>query len=211
MSSETITVAKRTAIGSNASKRLRAQGQVPAILYGHGEENVNLSVRADALQGVIKHGTKLLTLTGDIADMAVLRQVQWDTYGTSVVHVDLHRVSATEAVEVTLPVHLHGEAPGIGEGGQLVFQTHELTIRCPAANIPEFITVSVSGLHLGKSIHAGEVTLPEGASMVTGSSRVVVQIVKPSENADDLAAAGAVEPELIRKEKAEKGKEAEAK
>ena len=202
MSSETITVKKREAVGSNASKRLRAQGQVPAILYGHGQENVNLSIRSEVIGNVIKRGTKLLSLSGDISDTAILRQVQWDTYSTEVVHVDLFRVSATETVEVTLPVHLHGEAPGTSEGGQLVFQTHELTILCPVANIPDHLVVSISGLHLGQSIHANEVTLPEGASLETAGSRIVVQIVKPAEITDDQLLPGAVEPELIRKEKA---------
>lgn len=201
MSSETISVSKRSDVGSNASKRLRSKGQVPAILYGHGEQNVNLTVQADTIRSVINHGTKLLSLTGDITDMAVLRQVQWDTYGIDVLHVDFHRVSASEAVEVTLPVKLHGEAPGIGEGGQLVFQTHELTIECPAALIPDHIEVSIAGLHLGQSIHAGEVKLPEGSTMVTGHSVIVVQCVKHAVDADDAEAAGVAEPELIRKEK----------
>jgi large subunit ribosomal protein L25 len=202
MSTETITVTKRESLGSNASKRLRASGHVPAILYGHGQENINLSIQADVLGNVIKHGTKLLSLTGDIKDTAILRQVQWDTYSTDVLHVDLFRVSATESVEVTLPVHLHGEAPGVGEGGQLVFQTHELTIDCPVASIPDFLVVSVAGLHLGQSIHANEVTLPEGAKLLSSGSRIVVQIVKPSDATDELLAGTAAEPELIRKEKA---------
>lgn len=200
MSSETIVVTKRTAVGSNASKRLRATGQIPAILYGHGEENVNLSVRADALQNIIKHGTKLLSLTGDVIDTAILREVQWDSFGIDIVHIDLNRVSASEAVEVTLPVHLQGEAPGIGEGGQLSFVTHELTIKCPASSIPEFIAVNISKLHLGQSIHANEVSLPDGASMVTYGGQVVVQVSRPAQAADDAEAA-ATEPELIRKEK----------
>lgn len=204
MSSETLTVSHRKEVGSNASKRLRATGQVPAILYGHGQENVNLAVRSEALGSLIKHGTKLVSLVGDVSDMALLRHVHWNTYGTDVLHVDLFRVSATEAVEVTLPVHLHGEAPGIGEGGNLVFQTHELTIRCPASSIPEYITVYVSQLHLGQSIHASEVLLPEGASMVTAPSRVVVQVVKHVEVSDEalLGGTAAAEPELVRKEKA---------
>lgn len=202
MSSETITVKKREAIGSNASKRLRAQGLVPAILYGHGQENINLSIRSEAIGNAIKHGAKLLSLTGDVSDTAILRQVQWDTYSTKVVHVDLFRVSATESVEVTLPVHLHGEAPGISEGGQLVFQTHELTIRCPAANIPEYLVVSVSGLRLGQAIHANEVNLPAGATLETLGSQIVVQVVKPADISDDQLTPSATEPELIRKEKA---------
>jgi large subunit ribosomal protein L25 len=200
MSSETITVTKRTAVGSNASKRLRATGQIPAILYGHGEENVNLAVRADALQNIIKHGTKLLSLTGDVTDTAILREVQWDSFGIDIVHIDLNRVSATEAVEVTLPVHLQGEAPGVGEGGQISFVTHELTIKCPALSIPEFIAVNIAKLHLGQSIHANEVVLPEGASMVSFGGQVVVQVSRPAQTADELEA-GSAEPELIRKEK----------
>lgn len=201
MSSETIKVVKRTEVGSNASKRLRATGQVPAILYGHGEENINLSVRADAIQNVVKHGTKLLSLTGDISDTAILREVQWDAFSVDILHVDLYRVSVGEAVEVTLPVHLRGEAPGVSEGGQMGFITHELTINCPAANIPEFIEVDISKLHLGQAIHANEVKLPEGASMVTVGGQVVVQVARPSHSADETELTPATEPELIRKEK----------
>jgi len=201
MSSETIAVTKRDSVGTNASKRLRATGQVPAILYGHGQENINLSIRADALGNIIKHGTKLLSLTGDVTDTAVLRQVQWDTYSSDVLHVDLFRVSATESVEVTLPIHLHGEAPGVSEGGQLVFQTHELTILCPASSIPEYLVVGLGGLHLGQSVHANEVRLPEGASLVSSGSPIVVQVVKTVDVTDEQLAANAAEPELIRKEK----------
>lgn len=202
MSSETLEVKKRDAVGTTASNKLRQLGFVPANLYGHGEANVNLAVRADALNTIIHHGTKLLSLTGDIADTALLREVQWDAFGMEVLHVDLTRVSRTESVEVTLPVELHGEAPGSSEGGQLSFVTHELTIRCPASDIPEHIRVNIGGLHLGQAIHANEVQLPAGAEMVTQASTVVVQVVKPSGmSSEDLEASLSVEPELIRKEK----------
>lgn len=197
--SETIEVKKRDLVGSRAVKKLRSQGLVPAILYGHGEENINLSVRKDSLGLVIRHGSKILSLTGDVTDTALLREVQWDTFGTEILHIDLNRVSQSETVEVTLSVELHGEAPGLNEGGQLNFVTHELTINCPAASIPEHLVVTVNGLHLGQSIHANEVKLPEGASMVTPGSIVVVQIAQPRVVADDAAATA--EPELIRKAK----------
>jgi len=204
--SETIEVKKRDLVGTRAVKKLRSQGLVPAILYGHGEENINLSVRKDALGLVIRHGSKILSLTGDVTDTALLREVQWDTFGTEILHIDLNRVSQSETVEVTLSVELHGEAPGLSEGGQLNFVTHELTINCPAASIPEHLMVAVNGLHLGQSVHANEVKLPEGASMVTPGSIVVVQISRPHMIADDAAATA--EPELIRKAKedAEKAK-----
>jgi large subunit ribosomal protein L25 len=197
--SETIEVKKRELVGSLQLKKLRSQGLVPAVLYGHGEENVNLSVRKDALGLVIRHGSKILSLTGDVTDTALLREVQWDTFGVEILHIDLNRVSQSETVVVTLSVELHGEAPGISEGGQLNFVTHELTINCPASAIPDHLIVSVSGLHIGNSVHANEVKLPEGASMVTSGGVVVVQINKPHAIAEETTAAA--EPELVRKAK----------
>lgn len=201
MSSETIEVKKREGVGSLASRKLRRAGQVPAILYGHGEANVNLSVNTDAIGRVVQHGTKLLSLIGDINDTALLRDVQWDPFGVEILHVDLTRVSTSEAVEVTLPVELHGEAPGTSEGGILAFLAHELTISCPAANIPEHLQVNISHLHLGQAIHASEIPLPEGASMVTMGSEVVVQVSRPSGMAAEETITENAEPELIGKAK----------
>lgn len=203
MSSETLEVKKRDELGSLASRRLRMNGEVPANLYGHGEANINLAVKADALNAIIKHGTKLVTLTGGVSDTAVVREVQWDTFGVDIIHVDLTRVSQAESVEVTLPVELHGEAPGANEGGMLTFTLHELTIRCPAASIPDHLHVNIGGLHLGDAIHAGEVQVPAGATMVTAAGEVVVQVSRPAGMAAEEAAAVSGEPELIRKEQAE--------
>lgn len=202
---ETLVVKSRDAVGTSRVRKLRATGLVPAILYGHGQENVNLAIAKEAVNTVIKHGSKMLALTGDIQDTALLREVQWDSFGIEILHIDLARVSKDEAVEITLPVELHGEAPGLSEGGQLKFTTHELTIRCPAGSIPEHLVISIASLHLGQSVHASEVKLPEGATMITPGSVVVVQIAQPNAAADDTGATGS-EPELIRKEKADDDK-----
>ena len=203
---ETIEVKAREAVGTSRVQKLRATGLVPAVLYGHGEENVNLAIAKDAVNKVVRHGTKMLALTGAVQDTALLREVQWDAFGIDILHVDLARVSRDETVDVTLPVELHGEAPGLSEGGQLQFTTHELHIRCPAGSIPEHLLVSLANLHLGQSIHANDVSLPEGASMVTPSTVVVVQIVQPMSAEALEAAAGGVEPELIRREKGDEEK-----
>jgi large subunit ribosomal protein L25 len=199
---ETVEVEKRAARGTRGVMKLRGQGMVPAILYGHQEENICLALKADTVGALIKHGTKLVNLVGDVKDTALLRDVQWDSLGNEVIHLDFARVSQTELVEVTLPVELHGEAPGLSEGGQLRFQSHLMTIRCPAASIPEHIVVDVSGLHLGQSVHAGQVKLPEGATTVTPPAIVIVQVVVPAAVVEEAAAPTGVEPELIRKEKA---------
>jgi large subunit ribosomal protein L25 len=198
---ETIQVNKRDAVGSWNVRKLRASGQIPANLYGHGEANLNLSVATEAVNKLLKHGSKLVSLTGDVTDTALLREVQWDSLGSYVVHLDFARVSQTELVEISLPVHLHGEAPGAVGSGQLRFVTHEVTIRCPAAALPEFLTVEIGQLQLGQSIHVNEMKLPEGASAVTPGSVVIVQVVAAAGEVDVSAAASTAEPELIRKEK----------
>lgn len=199
MSSETLEVKNRQELGTLASNRLRQTGYIPANLYGHGQPNVNLAVRADAVHTLIKHGAKLLSLTGDISETALLREVQWDAFGIDVVHIDLTRVTRSELVEVILPIELHGEAPGSNEGGQLSVEKHELTIRCPASSIPEHLVVSVVGLHMGQALHASDVKLPDGATMVTPATEVVVQVVRPAGMDEEDESGQTIEPEVIGK------------
>jgi large subunit ribosomal protein L25 len=199
---ETIEVKKREALGSRAMIKIRESGSIPAILYGHGEENVCLTVSLDTVNQLTKHGTKLVQLKGDIQDTALLRAVQWSSMGDYIIHVDFARVSQSETVVVTVPIHLHGEAPGaMSAAGQLRFATHEITIRCPAVKIPEFITCEIGALQIGQSIHVNELTLPEGAEAVTPGSIVVAQVVAQSGADATAATATSSEPELIRKEK----------
>jgi len=199
---ETIAVAKRDVLGSRAMIKIREKGLIPAILYGHGEENVCLTVSLDTVNSLIKHGTKLVSLTGDVVDTALLRSVQWSSLGDRVIHVDFARVSQTEDVEVTIPIHLHGEAPGaLSAAGQLRFVTHEITIRCPAAKIPEYLVCEVGALQLGQSIHVSELKLPEGASPVTPGAIVIAQVAVAAGEAGTDALGIQIEPELIRKEK----------
>ena len=203
MSTETLEVAKREGVGSTASRKLRQTGNVPAILYGHGEDNVNLSVSHDAISRIVHHGTKLLSLTGAVTETALLRDVQWDSFGIDVLHVDFTRVSQSESVEVTLPVELQGEAPGISAGGKLSFPSHEVTIRCAAASIPESLKANIGELNIGQAVHASDLELPEGASLVTPATDVIVQVSKPAgaKVDDDTEDTGASEPEVIAKGK----------
>jgi large subunit ribosomal protein L25 len=199
---ETIEVAKREVLGSRAMIKIREKGLIPAILYGHGEANICLTLPLDTVNNLIKHGTKLVSLTGAVVDTALLRSVQWSSMGDRVIHVDFARVSQTETVEVTLPIHLHGEAPGaMSAAGQLRFVTHEIVISCPAASIPEYLVCEIGTLQIGQSIHVNELTLPVGASPVTPGSIVIVQVIVASGESAGTEAAIQIEPELIRKEK----------
>ena len=195
---ETIEVAKRDVLGSRAMIKIREQGLIPAILYGHGQENVCLTVSLDTVNSLIKHGTKLVTLTGGVADTALLRSVQWGSMGDRIIHVDFARVSQTEEVEVLLPIRLHGEVAT----GQLRFVTHEILVRCSAMKIPEYLVCEIGAIRIGQSVHVSELSLPEGAVAVTPGSVVIVQVAAVAGGIAAAGVDGSAEPVLIRKEKA---------
>ena len=203
---ENLKVNRREKLGGANNRRLRREGLVPAVLYGHGEASIPLAISAGDVMGVIRHGGKLVKLQGDLAEGAFIKAVQWDVYGKDLVHIDLLRVSETELVRTTVTVELKGTAVGISEGGIIEHFLHELDIECPAAAVPEKLIININDLHLDKAIHAREVPLPAGARVLGGPDAVVVHCVTPHVVAEEtpapVAEPGAVEPELIRKEKA---------
>ena len=196
---DTLNVTKRQQHGSANCRRLRRAGQIPANLYGHGEENVNLTLANDDLMGVLRHGGRMVQLAGDVSESALIREVQWDAFGSEVLHVDLTRVSAGELVEVTLRVELRGDAPGTREGGIVEHQLHEVRLQCPVDAIPEKLTVSVNELNLGDSILASNLPLPEKATLLGSEDDIVVQCVAPEPESDEDEAPVdmAAEPEVI--------------
>jgi len=202
---ETLNVKRRDKLGGGNNRRLRRTGQIPAVLYGHGEASVALAIESSAIMNVIRHGHKLVKLQGDIAEGAFIKAVQWDVYGKDLVHIDLLRVSDTEQVTTTVTIELKGTAVGLSEGGIIEFVLHELEIECPAAAVPEKLVVNVNDLHLEQAIHARDIPLPAGARVLDDPDLVVVHCIAPHVVEEVAPAAvaepGAAEPELIRKEK----------
>lgn len=210
MSSEVLNCEPREALGTSASRRLRRAGRVPANLYGHGEKNLNLAVPKDDIDAALRHGAHMVQLKGAVNDTALIREIQWNTYGTEVLHLDLTRVSMTEKVEVTLGIELRGEAPGEKEGGDVNLLLHEVTILCPAGKIPEKIEVNVNDLHLDAVIRAADLPLPEGAELAIDPESVVVTCQPRVEVEEEEAAEAdlSAEPEVIgRQAEAEEGEE----
>lgn len=207
---DVLNVKIRTEVGRNATKKVRHAGRVPAVVYGHGQESVSLSVPEEELQALIRHGARLLDLRGDVTDTALIREVQWDSLGKNVLHFDLVRVSATEMVTITLPIELRGVAPGTREGGSIVQIAHEVEIECSVAAIPDKIGVSLNALQLGGAIKMSEVSLPPEVKLLSDPDQIVVQCAAPLEPLEEEApaAAAAGEPEVIgRKAEEEEGEE----
>jgi large subunit ribosomal protein L25 len=186
--------------GSRAMTRLRSGGQIPAVLYGHGLDNVHLSLPADEVQHIMAQGAKVVDLQGDVNESALIRDVQWDPFATDVLHMDLFRVSVGEMVETTLPIVLRGDAPGVKAGGIIEHVLHEVDIECPVSSLPDRLEVSINHLELGESILASALNLPEGAKLQVDDDQVVVQCVEPTGGELDEEEAGAgeaAEPEVI--------------
>ncbi len=197
---DVLNVAVRDTKGTSAARRLRRDGKLPAVLYGHGEENVSLSVNAHELDAVIRHGGKLVDLQGGVAQTALIREVQWDAFGTQVLHLDLTRVSAQESVELSVPIEIRGEAAGVKQGGIIEQMVHDVTVECPASAIPERISIRINDLDVGQSITVGDIELPESVTILNPAETTVVQCVAAAvEEEEEEAGASEVgaEPEVI--------------
>jgi large subunit ribosomal protein L25 len=206
--SDSVEVKLRKATGSRESRRLRNQGLVPAVLYGHGEKCVDLVATREAVQAAIRHGSRIVELKGAVKTGALIRELQWDTFGIEPIHVDFLRVSATDLVKVKVPIDLKGECPGQRAGGVVSLILHEIELECRADAVPEKIHAAVGKLQLGGTIKVHDLELPAGAKALADADEAVVTCTVPVEKAEEAAAGGA-EPELIGRKAAEEG-EAEA-
>jgi large subunit ribosomal protein L25 len=181
--------------------RLRASGKVPAVLYGHRQDNVDLTLDLKQLKAVMQHSGHIVQLKGSVNEQALIKHVQWDEVLNSVVHVDLYRVDAKELLEIELTIELRGPAKGASQGGVVNHIIHDLTIMCPADRIPEKLELKIFDLELGQAMRAKDIALPEGARLVGSPEMVIVSCTRVMET-EATAAAGA-EPEVIGKKKPE--------
>lgn len=198
---EVLEVEKRERVGSLDSRRLRRKGRVPAVLYGHGKKNEHLSIPAIQVQTLIRQHSKTVKLDGAVKDTALISEVHWDPLGIEVLHLDLIRVNLKELVEVSVPIHRHGDPAGVHEGGILFENVHEVEVRCPAGQIPESVGLNVTDLHLGGNLTAGDLEIPSGVELVTPADTVVAHIEEPRAEVEEVQPAeeAGVEPEVIAK------------
>lgn len=205
MSAEALVVEERELTGTLRIRRLRKEGKVPAVLYGQGKDSVNLSIDNRAVAKVVDHGQYIVKLSGAVSDTAMIKEVQWDAFGSRILHLDLARIDASESVEASLPLQMKGTAPGAGLGGMVTQLTHELKITCPANILPDLLEVSIEDLQLDGSISADAVVLPEGAALVGNPLETIITCPPPKgtvvADADDSEEA--TEPEVIGEKKEE--------
>ena len=196
---------RRTPKGTGAARRLRREGRVPGILYGHNQDTVPLALDVDSFQAFLRSGNRAVTLRdGPRAEMALVKDVQHDALGSEVVHVDFARVDSDERVQVSVPVELHGTPKGAAEGGVVDQVQHELNIECLVFAIPESIRAEIAGLDIEESLNVRDLAPPEGVALLDDPDTVVVVVHAPrvEEEAEEEAegAEAAAEPEVIGRE-----------
>ncbi len=204
---DVLNVEKRETRGTARARRMRREGKIPAILYGHGKECVALTLKASELSHALRHNAKLVELKGGASETAIFKHVQWDTFFQNVLHVDLARTDADEKVEMELPVEVRGSAPGSKMGGTVEQVLRDITILCPASSIPESLELSVNELQLDQTLTAADVPLPNGASLVTEANTPIVTCTEAvdTEEEDEAAQASGAEPEVVGQKDEDKG------
>lgn len=198
--------------GTREARRLRRDGKLPGIVYGHKEEPLPIAVDAHALGLLLEHGAHLveLQLNGN-AQPVLIKDVQFAHLGTDAVHVDFVRVARDERVTVMVPLDLRGTPAGVNEGGLLEHDMVDIEIECLATEIPDSIRVNVSELRLGESLHVREVELPAGIKAVSSPDAIVCTVRAKKAEAEAVAEeeeeGAAAGPEIISRRKEEEGGE----
>lgn len=200
---------RREHVGSKYAARIRNAGRLPAIVYGHGEEPVPVSVDAkDAISHIVK-GEKVFEMSLDgKKEYVLLKDLGYDHLGTNVIHADFARVRLDERVRTRTHVKLVGEAKGLKKAGAILMHpVTELELECQVTNLPDFIELDVSDLDVGASIYAGDVKLPKSTMvLLTDPKAVLAHIVVQGEmvvSAEAGAAGTASQPEVIGAKKDE--------
>ena len=219
-----LSASRRETLGKGGARKARSAGQIPGVLYGHGEDPIAVAVSAREFDVALrqhKGGNPIVNLavasSGEFT--ALIRDVQYDPLSRAILHLDFQHISLTEQIEVKVAVKLTGLAIGVKDGGGILETIlRELDVRCLPTQIPASIEVDVTALNVGDSVHVRDLVVPN-VTVLNDPDTTIATVVPPTvmeekapEEAAAEAAAGTTEPEVIAKgKKEEEGAEGEKK
>jgi large subunit ribosomal protein L25 len=210
-----LTAQRRTQVGRNAIKKIKADGMVPGVIYGSAQEAVNLQINGRELLNVLSRASgENILVELEILDggekrnaLAMIQEIQHHPLQREILHVDFHAVSAHETVSAEVPIETVGEAVGVKvHGGLLEHILRYLEVECLPGDLPQVIEVDVTNLDIGQSLHVRELKLPSGVEAITDAEQTVVAVVESrveEEVVEPLVAPTA--PEVITAKKPEEG------
>jgi large subunit ribosomal protein L25 len=183
---EKITAEKRTEFGKGAARRIRRDHKIPAVVYGHGNDPIHLTLPGHDTMMALKHGGANALLELDIegeTQLALTKQVQVDPIRRVLEHVDFVAVRRGEKVTVDVAVHVVGDAAP----DTMVVAENTVQVEAEATHIPEYVEVSIEGLPVGTQIHAAELQLPSGTTLLTDPDALIVNVTQ-QQSAEQLEA-----------------------
>lgn len=190
----------REGLGTGAARSLRRAGRLPAVLYGHGEDNINLAVDEREFMRLYQAGVEGrlvdLAIAGRGSKTVLVKEVQVNPIKGNVIHVDFQAVRMTEKVTTKVPVVLVNVEKKANDGGIIEHLVRELEIRALPADIPDRIEVDLTGLGVGDSVTVGDIKIPAGVEVEESETEVVVAIVaaQAARGADEEAGEGEAAP-----------------
>ena len=211
METQQLQVKIRKDTGSLKARKNRKSGLIPAILYGHKQENLKLLLNEKEFAKALDTEVKMVNLTWNgTEEIAIIKDIQFDTFGKKILHVDFVRIALTERVTTHVPIVLYGTSRGVEAGGILDHAMKEIEIECLPTEIPKNIRINISELAIGNTVHISDIELPANAKALGNPDAIVVSVhfaAEEKETPEELAS----EPEIISARKPEKEEEAENK
>ena len=198
-----ITIERRAEQGKGPARRMRAAGRVPGILYGPKRTTTSITVAAEEFEKKVVHleGAHLIRLVHAGANdaelhekMVLVREMQLHPVSGRALHADFYEVDLTERLTVEVTIHFVGKAVGVVNGGILQPILREIEIECLPTEIPDFFEVDVTALDIHDAVHASDLNLPEGVSLVGDPTRTIVTVLPPSIEAKPEGAAEGAAP-----------------
>jgi large subunit ribosomal protein L25 len=205
MAKQTELAVTRREVTGKAAKHLRKAGLIPANIYGHKEASEAVQVNATDFEALRKarKTSGIISLhmgKGSKAQTALVRHIQRNPINGKILHIDFFRVSLTERIAMKVPLHIVGEAPGVkNESGVLLHLLEALEVECAAQDIVNSFDVDVTSLeHIDDTLHASDVTLPQGFKLITDPEEAIVKIAatraEKAEEAEEAEAAAPAAP-----------------
>jgi large subunit ribosomal protein L25 len=215
MDNVNIVVHKRDVTGTRASRRMRREGLIPGVLYGHGKDATLIAVEPHVLREALStdagtHAILNITFDGQKrGHKAIVKEMTLDRVKSNVIHVDLQEIRLDETIESVVAIHFEGEARGVKAGGLLEEAVREVTVKGVVTEIPEHLVMDISELDVNETLKVSDLQVPEGIEVLADADDVLCSVLPPRkaveeiEGEEEAAEAPAAEPELVGKKEEE--------
>lgn len=205
----------RELTGTRAVKKLRLKNLIPAVIYGKGLQNLNISINKFDWLKLMRTGNRTFSIKCNNNEYKVLlKEIQWDVLGNNVIHLDFQSFTSDMVIELEVPIVIKGTPKGLKEGGFLKQFLHSIKLKGKFADMPEKIEIDVTNLALNDKFHISDLTLPEKLQSLLPKDSLIVAVTKAKEEVAEAAkpqeqAPQITEPEIIKRERKEKEEEEE--